>query len=108
MISAPINASASGDNTIVLAVTGRAIRVLSYTFVAAGAVSATWKDGTGGAAESGAMPLAAQTVVSATCQAMSKYELPIGLFEVTAGNALVLNLSAAVLVAGHVSYILVP
>lgn len=108
MLSAPISAAASGDNTVVPAVAGRAIRVLAYTFVAAGAVNATWKDGTGGTAESGAMPLAAQTVVSATCQAMSKYELPLGLFEITAGNALVLNLSAAVLVAGHVSYILVP
>ena len=38
-----VNASASGSNTIVAAVTNKRIRVLSYVIIAAGDVSVTWQ-----------------------------------------------------------------
>ena len=52
-----VNASASGSNTIVAAVTNKRIRVLSYVIIAAGDVSVTWQSASN--ALSGPMALAA-------------------------------------------------
>jgi len=64
---AAISASSSGSNTVVAAVTGKRIRVLSYVMVAAGDVTATWQSASnnlsGGmalAANGGAAPSAGQ------------------------------------------------
>jgi len=92
---APINASASGDNTIVAAISGKRIRVVNYFMIAANAVNATWKSGSS-ASLSGALPLVAN--VGGVCP-----EAVLGWLITTAGEALVLNLSGAVLVAGHIA-----
>lgn len=96
---APIAASTSGDNEVVAAVVGKRIRVLKYTIVAAGAVAAKFATAAGGATDlTGPMPMPANGGVGgAYC--------PIGLFETEAAEALVLNLSAGVAVAGHLTYI---
>jgi hypothetical protein len=93
---APISASTSGDNVIVAAVTGKKIKVISVVLVASGVVSVTWKSATTNL--SGAMPLVAN----------SGFSLPtspnINYFETAVGEVLNLNLSSAVLVAGHLGY----
>ncbi len=97
-----VNASASGSNTIVAAVTNKRIRVLSYVIIAAGDVSATWQSASNAlsgpmasAAHGGAAPSAGQATPGGL----------IGQFETNQGEALNLNLSAAVAVGGHITYI---
>jgi hypothetical protein len=97
LLHATISASASGDNTVVAAVVGKKIRVNNYLIVAAAAVSATWKSGAS-TSKSGALPLAANGGVAAPGDEKTRW------FETAPGEALVLNLSGAVLVAGHVTY----
>lgn len=94
---AQINASTSGDNTIVAAVTGKKIRVLQYVLIAAGAVNARWQSAAAGSYLSGALPLAAQAGASAAFGG--------GLFETAAGELLNLELSAAIQVSGHLTYV---
>lgn len=95
---ASINVSSSGDNTIVAAVTSKVIRVLSYTLVADSAVAAKWVNGTAGTAVSGAMSLAANGGIAAPF-------MPVGHFQTSVNTPLVLNLSAANGVRGHLTYI---
>lgn len=95
---AVVSKAAIADNEIVAAVSGKKIRVLSYTLNAAGgANTCTWKSAT--TALSGAMDIGDNVSVSADCGA--------GLMETAAGEALNLALTAATLVAGHITYILV-
>jgi len=95
---AAIAASSSGDNTLIAAVVGKKIRVLSYTLVAAGAVTCRFEDGAGGTAKSGVMSFAANGGVSVPFS-------PVGHFETTANTLLNLELSGAVSVAGHICYV---
>lgn len=99
---AVVNASASGSNTIVAAVSNKRIRVLSYVIIAAGAVTVTWQSASTAisgpmalAANGGAAPAAGQAVPAGL----------IGQFETNQGDALVISLGAAVSVAGHITYI---
>jgi hypothetical protein len=93
---ASISVSSSGDNQIVASVSSKKIRVLSYVIVSNGTVDVKWRNGTTDV--SGAMPLVVNTgVASGYC--------PVGHFETSATTALNLNLSGAVAVRGHVSYI---
>jgi hypothetical protein len=97
---AAISSSTAGDNTLVAAVAGKTIRVLKYTVMASSAVAVKFGDGIGTNPITGAMPVAANSGIGgAYC--------PIGHFQTSAGNALVMNLSTAVPVAGHLTYILV-
>ncbi len=94
---AAISAAASGDNTIVAAVAGKKLRVVKYTIVTSSGVSVTFRTSSG-ADLTGAMALAANSGVGgAYC--------PVGLLETAAGDGLLLNLSGAVPVAGHLTYI---
>lgn len=95
---AAIAASSSGDNTLVAAVASKKLRVLSYTLVAAGAVTCRFEDGAGGTAKSGQMALAANGVLSVPFSA-------VGHFETTANTLLNLELGGAVSVAGHICYV---
>lgn len=95
---AAISAASSGNNTIVAAVTGKKIRVLSYSLVVTSAVTAQWKSATGGANLSGAMPFGANGGISAP-------HSPVGHFETASGELLNLVLGSAVAVAGHVTYV---
>jgi len=93
---AVVNATASGDNTIVSAVTSKKIRVLSVVLVASGNVAAVWQSSTAGNI-SGTMDLARRGGYALSS--------PFGLFETTAGEALQLNLDSATTVSGHISYV---
>ena len=92
-----IDVASSGDNTIVSAVEGKKIRVLQYALVCSDAVTVQWKS-SGGTALSGAMSFAANGGISCPFS-------PVGLFETAIGEGLVLNLSAAVQVSGHLVYV---
>lgn len=95
---AAIAASSSGDNTLVAAVASKKIRVLSYTLVAAGAVTCRFEDGAGGTAKTGQMSFGANGGVSVPFN-------PVGHFETTANTLLNLELGGAVSVAGHLCYV---
>lgn len=98
MLFAGIDAAASGDaNAVIAAVSGKAIRVMCYTVVAAADVTVTWKSGS--TAISGAMDLPAKGGASPAS--------PLGMMQTAEGAALNLTLSGAVQVSGHVGYILI-
>ena len=93
---APIDVASAGDNTIVSGVTGKKIRVLQYAFICAGAVTVTFKSGT--TPISGDMSFASNGGISTPFS-------PVGIIETAAGEDLVLNLSAAASVSGHLVYV---
>lgn len=92
-----INASASGDTSIVALVAGKAIRVLSYELTANGAVNVHFRSNS--------------TVISSTKYSnqagwgLVRSYNPHGYFETTAGQALQINLSGAVAVGVQVTYV---
>lgn len=95
---AVIDTATLGDTTIVAAVTGKKIRVISCWLVSAGAVVARFESGTAGTALTGQATLAASTV----------FVLPHnkdGWFETAAGVLLNLELSANISVDGSLSYV---
>src|SRR5215471_1579119 len=106
-LSAPITASASGDNTVVTAVAGYAIRVIGYCLTFSAAVNARWMSDVGG----GAVALSGLLYgVGTGPPAVSASDVGVngrGWFQTAAGKALNLNLSGAVAVGGHVLYELV-
>lgn len=95
-------ATASGDNTVIAAVTGKSILVLSFQVVAAGAVGVRWMDGAG-AFLTGAATAAGRYLLAAN-QALTEQD-PYGLFKTGAGQALIFNTSAAVNVPGRLTYV---
>jgi len=97
---AVVDHAASGDNTLVAAVTGKKIRVVSLCMVAAGTVLARFESGAGGTALTGQMSMAANT------QIMLQYN-PAGWFETAAAALLNLELSAAISVDGVVGFVTV-
>lgn len=99
---AKIDASSSGSNTIVAAVTGKKIRVLSYVIIAAGAVTAKWQSATTDI--SGGMALAANGGAAPSVSVLSPGGT-FGVLQTEPGEALNLNLSGAVSVGGHLVYI---
>jgi len=95
-----VSAASSGDNTLLAAQTGYKIRVLSYTLVAAGTVTAAFESGAGGTALTGDMTLVAGVPLV----------VPLareGHFETAAATLLNLELGGAVQVSGHIVYCLV-
>lgn len=99
MATAAVAASASGDNVLVAAVTGKKIRVHGYALSAAGAVNAKFRSGTTDI--TGLFTLAA---AGSETDGTERANDPDGLFETVAGAALNLNLSSAVAVGGWVDY----
>lgn len=95
---AVIDAATSGDNTLLAAVTSKKIRVVSLFIVAAGAVNVRFESGTGGAALTGQMNLAANGGFVLPFN-------PVGWFESASGVLLNLELSAAVSVDGSLGYV---
>lgn len=95
--TASIDVAASGDNTIVAAVTSNRIKVHAVVFIATGTVNVRWKDGA-----------ATNLTGDMNFQAREGYALavtpPSWILATTAGTALILNLSAAIAVDGWVSY----
>jgi hypothetical protein len=95
---ATIGASSSGATTIVAAVTSKKIRVLSYVITTNAAVNAKFQSHVTPTDKTGLIYGGANGGVS------SGYS-PVGHFETVAGEALDINLSAAVAVGGHLTYI---
>lgn len=96
---APISvADPSGGVTLVAAVPGFEIRVVSYTLVSAGTVNVTFRSAA--TPLTGAMPLVANSGLAPVAAGDSS------LFETTFGEALTLLGSAAVGVFGHLTYYL--
>jgi hypothetical protein len=95
---AAIDVATTGDNTLVAAVVGKKIRVLSVFIFAAGTVTARFEDGASGTALSGQMQLTAQTGFVLPFS-------PVGWFETTAATLLNLELSADISVDGLLVYV---
>jgi hypothetical protein len=90
-----ISTASSGETALVAAITDKRIKVIAYDLVCAAAVSVTFKDGAGGTALTGAMPFAANGGISVA-------ESREGHFKTSRNSALIINLSAAVQVSGHI------
>lgn len=98
---ANIKEATSGDNTVVSAVTGKKIRVVSGWMVAAGTVTMYWVDGADNA-------LGGDGTTGVSLVANSGYTLPfnpVGWFETASGQSLDINLDGNVGVAGSLTYI---
>lgn len=109
MLSAPINCSSMGANPIVTGVFGKRIRVVGFILSFSGSVNATWQTSTGSVAIGGPYYGTADKDTNAAPMPDGTYDGPQGHFEtLNQGDSLILNLSAAVAVGGHVTYILVP
>lgn len=93
-----INASTSGNNTLVAAVSGKKIRVLSYIIVLGAATTIRFESSADGTALTGQMEIAANSGIGASFN-------PLGHFETVAGELLNLELSGANNADGHLSYI---
>jgi hypothetical protein len=108
--SAIVSTNTSGDNSIVSAVSGYAIRVIGYVLTAANAVNVTWKSDTGGGAVAltGALQFTFTTTGSVAPLVVPESQPGgRGWFQTAPGKALNLNLSGAVQVNGHVLWELV-
>jgi len=92
-----ISGATSGDNTLVTAVTGKKIRVLSLFLVAAGAVTVRFESGAGGTALTGVMSVAANG-------ALVLPHSDAGWFETAAAALLNMELGGAVQVSGALVY----
>lgn len=88
-----VSASSSGDNTLLAAITGKKIRVVGGVLMAAGAVNAKFKSGA-------STDLTGLLRFDAAGSGVALPEMMAGLAETAAGEALVLNLSAATAVSG--------
>ena len=97
---AAISAAINGDNTIVAAVAGQQIKVLSMLLIVSGDVDVRFESGAGGAALTGVMSLAADGNGFALPVAPVGYHW----IETVAGQLLNLELSAAVQVSGCITY----
>lgn len=101
---AAIDASTSGNNTLVAAIsssqvqaTARKIRVLAYHFIVDGAVTAKFQSGAGGTDLTGAMSFPANGGIAAPFCA-------VGHFETATNTLLNLSLGGAVGVRGCLTY----
>lgn len=95
---AAIDAASSGDNTIVAAVAGKQIRVVSAFLMSAGELTVRFEDGAGGTALTGQMNVTSY----------SGFVLPfnpVGWFETSATTLLNLELSDAISVDGCLTYV---
>ena len=93
-----IDVATSGNNTLISAVSGKKIRVLSLLMVAAGTVNTRFESGANGTALSGQMNLVANT---GFCLPFN----PVGWFETASAVLLNLELSAAISVDGILTYV---
>lgn len=96
---AAIAASISGNNTLVLAVASKKIRVLAYNLIGSAAVNAKFQSGAGGTDLTGLKYIAAAG--GGICAPFN----PVGWFETASNTLLNLNLSGAVAVGGELVYV---
>ena len=95
---AAIDTATSPDTTIISAVSGKKLRIVSLFLVSAGTVTTRFESGADGAKLTGQMTLTANSGF------VLPYN-PVGWFETVAGQALSLELSAGVSVDGSLTYI---
>lgn len=95
---APINANTSGNTTVVAAVAGKSIYIISMEFLCAGAVTVEWQSEAGGAviSKGQAFPANGGKVLPFN---------PAAWGATAAGALLNINLSAAVQVSGSIQYV---
>jgi hypothetical protein len=99
---AVVNTAISGDNTIVAAVANKRIKVLHYAVGCDQNIDIYWKSNA--TRITGPIFLAASTSLSAGYGASSPAGL-VAMFETGVGEPLVLNLSGAKTVGGHITYL---
>jgi hypothetical protein len=92
-----ISASASGNTSVVAAVTGKKIAVLSYNYMANGAVNVKFQS-------SNTSDISGLAYLIANTGKVCDHNPGIW-FETVAGEALNINLSAAIAVGGELTYI---
>ncbi len=97
---ASVDAAGSGDNTLVAAVSGRKIRVLSLFLVASGAVTVAFESDASGTALTGDMQVGANGNIAMPFN-------PEGWFQTVAGELLNMELGGATSVDGCLTYVLV-
>jgi hypothetical protein len=95
--SAAVNVSASGETALVALTASQSIRIMGMVLVFAAACTVTFKNGAGGTAFGGAMPMKAggSIVLDPSGEPWMK---------TSNGNAFVMDLSAAVQVSGWLLY----
>lgn len=99
-----ISASSSGNNTILAAAgANQKIVVLSYVLVAATAVAVKFQSGAGGTDLCGAMTIGGASDSGGIVVPFS----PQGHFKTAANTLLNLNLSGAIQVSGHLTYVVI-
>lgn len=99
ILRAAISGATSGDNTLVAAVTGKKIKVLSLAIVAAGAVTVRFESGAGGTALTGVMSIPANGILVLSPSLPGYHH-----FETAAGSLLNMELGGAVQVSGYLTY----
>ena len=99
LTGAPIDGTASGDNTIIAGVSGQIIRVYRMFFTASATVTIQFWDGPSatGTALTGPMSIAPSENFNFHFASMPWFTL-------TAGNGLVLNVSSAATIGGCIEY----
>ncbi len=97
--TAVIATSSSGSTLIVAAVAGRVIRALSDRVMANGTVNVKWKSNT--------TDICGLAYLVANTGYVDPFN-PVGWFETAAGEALNIDLSAAVAVGGVLRYVVLP
>lgn len=95
---AKISTSSSGANTIVSATSGKRIVVVSWNVMANGTTNVKWV--------SGSTDISGLYYLVANVGAVVDHSVPDFGLKTTAGEALVLNNSAAVAIGGYVTYYL--
>ena len=100
LTDAVVNSNATGDITIVAAVTGQQIHVYRLVIVVGAATNLTFKDGAS-TNLTGAMNMLANGSITLDYDGGSK-----AWFTTTAGNAFVINQSGTAQISGKVSYVL--
>jgi len=95
-----ISTSSSGDTQLVATDSTHKIRVVDYAFICEGTVAVKFTKGAAGTAMTGAMACVVNSGIS-------KGFNPWGHFETDTTHDLTINLSAAVGVRGHFTYVLI-
>lgn len=96
-------AAGAGDNTVVAGVAGKFIEVFGLFLASSAAVNVTLKNGTGGTALTGAIPVAvAPANYLSFLTSLNSDVAP--LFTATGGNNFVVNVSGAATVTGTIWY----
>ena len=100
--SEPIDDAVSGDNTIVTAVAGKQICVVSIMLISAGDMTVRFEDGAGGTALTGQMTVTGSSGFHAVAQNSGSKLIPH--FATSVGTLLNLELSAATSADGWITY----